>query len=313
MSNLYLNILVITCFLFAFALIASLLSNVGADIDRRKRRMDFIADKKNENEIFTELNQSFYKRIVAPKFNGILSTLSSMFPFLVGNEKTSQDLARQLRLAGMNVSVGMYMAGKSVFMIAVVVLTCILAVSFSGQGMMTVLGIFCVGLIVALMFPKMQLNSKVNARQGEIRRQLPDAIDLLSVCVEAGLSFDAGILKITEKMSGPFMDELKNMYRELQMGRPRREALKNLGEGSDIDELKTFTSAVIQADQMGIPIKNILKVQSAQLRLARKQRAQETGMKAPVKMLFPMIVFIFPALFIVILGPSVLNIMNNLM
>lgn len=275
MTGLYLNILVIACFLFAFFLISSLLSGVGADIDRRKRRMDFIADKKNENEIFAELNQSFYKRIIAPKLNGLLAALSSMFPFLVGNEKTSKELERQLRLAGINMSVGMYMAGKSVFMIAAVIITIVLAVAFSGQGVMTVLMVVCFGLIVALLLPKMQLTSKVNARQNAIRRQLPDAIDLLSVCVEAGLSFDAGILKITEKMSGPFMDELKNMYRELQMGRPRREALKNLGEGSDIDELKTFTSAVIQADQMGIPIKNILAVQSAQLRLARKQRAQE--------------------------------------
>ena len=145
---------------------------------------------------------------------------------------------------------------------------------------------------------------------GSIKSPAPSAKDLRPVCIESGLSFDASLLKVSERMEGPFIDELLKLYRQIQMGVPRSEALKNMANASEIPELKTFIAALAQATQLGIPMNNIMKVQSETLRETRMQMAREKGQKAPVKMLLPMVGLIFPVLFIVILGPVVINVMD---
>lgn len=312
MSGIYFNILVIFSAIMAFLLTCIALQGVGKSIDSRAKRMDYVAQKDSEQQVYEELNQSLFDRMFLPKISKLFSYLSDAFPLLFGNDKTNAELERQLRLAGMHMGANQYNVGKTVFMVAAVIVTIIVAIVLKGLGAMAVLIIVCIGLVLAILLPKSYLSSKVRKRQDAIRDSLPDVIDLLTVSITAGLSFDAGVQKVTEKMSGPFIDELKIMHVELQMGRTRREALKNLARCSDLNELKTFVSAVIQADQAGIPIKNILDVQSKQLRMNRMMRAKEKGQKAPVKMLLPMVGFIFPTLFIVILGPSILNIMKNL-
>jgi tight adherence protein C len=140
---------------------------------------------------------------------------------------------------------------------------------------------------------------------------MPDIMDLLTVCVEAGLGFDGALLKINERFEGPLVDEFMIVQREIQMSLPRKEALKKFSDRSGIPELKTFVGALIQADQMGLPMKNVLKVQSSQLRLARKQIAEEKAMKAPIKMMLPLVFFVFPVIFIVLLGPTVLQLIKT--
>lgn len=310
MDNISLNIMVISFALLTFLLVIILLKRFGENSDRKERRINYVTQKKTDKPIYEELNESFFSRIVQPKLSKWSTSLSSTFPFLFSNDKSNAAVERQIKLSGMNISAMQFNVGKTIFMLICVLVTVIVAFILSGKGMMTMLLVVVIGLLFAILLPKTYLTSKVKAREAMIRRSLPDVIDLLSVSITAGLSFDASVKKVTEKMSGPFISELKNMHNELQMGRPKREALRRLGECSDIPELKTFVSAVIQADQMGIPIKNILNVQSKQLRLNRRMNAQEQAQKAPIKMLFPMIMFIFPVIFIIILGPALLNIMS---
>ena len=184
----------------------------------------------------------------------------------------------------------------------------IIAVDMSPMIMLLVLAI---GVLLGVMGPTMYLRSRVSGHQNGIKKQLPDAMDLLCVCIEAGLGFDAALLKVSQKLRGPFIDELMIVYREIQMGRTRREALQNLCDATNLDELKTFASALVQAEQLGIPINNVMRSQSEQLRVERSQAAKEKGMKASIKMLIPMLLFIFPVVFIILMGPTVLNIIET--
>jgi tight adherence protein C len=141
-----------------------------------------------------------------------------------------------------------------------------------------------------------------------MRAQLPDALDLLAVSVEAGLGFDAAVAKLTEEMDGPLIEEFELTLNAMRIGESRQEALKKLSERADTAEVSAFVRAVVQADQFGISMGRILRVQAADSRLRRQAAAEEKAMKLPVKMLFPTAAFIFPAMFIVILGPAFLNI-----
>jgi tight adherence protein C len=155
--------------------------------------------------------------------------------------------------------------------------------------------------------PGLYLNSRVKRRQGEVSAELPDALDLLSVSVEAGLGFDGAVQKLTEHMDGPLIEEFELALGEIRIGESRSEALKKMAERSASQEMASFVRAIIQADQLGISLGRILKVQAGDTRLKRQLLAEEKAMKAPIKMLFPTIAFIFPAMFLVVLGPAFLN------
>jgi tight adherence protein C len=165
---------------------------------------------------------------------------------------------------------------------------------------------------IAFMAPDYILNAKARRRREAIRTQLPDALDLLAVSVEAGLGFDGAVTKLTEHMHGALIDEFAMTLGEIRIGETRQTALKKMAERVDAPELSTFIRAVVQADQLGISLGRILRVQAADSRLRRQQAAEEKAMKAPIKMLFPTVIFIFPAMFIVLLGPALMNIMRVL-
>jgi tight adherence protein C len=155
--------------------------------------------------------------------------------------------------------------------------------------------------------PTMFINSRVRQRQTSVAAELPDALDLLSVSVEAGLGFDGAVQKLTEHMQGPLIEEFEFALGEMRIGEGRQEALKKMSERSASPEMASFVRAIIQADQLGISLGRILRIQAADARLKRQLLAEEKAMKAPIKMLFPTVLFIFPAMFIVILGPAFLN------
>jgi tight adherence protein C len=157
------------------------------------------------------------------------------------------------------------------------------------------------------MFPGLYLNSRVRRRQAEVSAELPDALDLLAVSVEAGLGFDGAVQKLTEHMDGPLIEEFELALGEIRIGEGRSEALKKMAERSSSQEMASFVRAIIQADQLGISLGRILKVQAGDTRLKRQLLAEEKAMKAPIKMLFPTVAFIFPAMFLVVLGPAFLN------
>src|SRR5882724_1066912 len=164
-----------------------------------------------------------------------------------------------------------------------------------------------VGAAIGLIAPEIFLTLKTRSRRDTIRSELPDALDLLAVSVEAGLGFDGAVAKLVDHMEGPLIDEFGLMMSEIRVGETRTVALRKMAERVDATELSNFVRAVIQAEQLGISLGRILRVQATDTRLRRQAAAEEKAMKAPIKMLFPTVLFIFPAMFLVILGPAFLN------
>jgi tight adherence protein C len=163
-------------------------------------------------------------------------------------------------------------------------------------------------IIISVLIPSTLLKGRINTRKRKMTFELPDILDLMTVSVEAGLGFDAALGKITETAKGELVKELQITIREIQLGKSRREALTHMSKRCDIPDISNFVTSFVQADQLGVSIGRILRVQADQMRDKRKQRAREQAMKAPVKMLIPMVFFIFPTIFVVILGPAMIQI-----
>lgn len=173
-------------------------------------------------------------------------------------------------------------------------------------------GLIFMGLMgfIGWYIPEWMLRSKSGARQEGMRRALPDALDLLSITVEAGLGFDAAVARVARQAGGPLGEELHRVLQEMQLGKSRADALRDLGERTTIPEFKSFVLAMIQADIFGISISKVLHVQAGEMRLKRRQRAEEKAQKVPIKIIFPLLACIFPALFVVLLGPAMIRIFN---
>lgn len=163
---------------------------------------------------------------------------------------------------------------------------------------------------LGLLIPNFFLKSSEKNRKTSILKSLPDVLDLLSVSVEAGLGFDQAIQKVTEKTRGPLSEEFEKTLQEINMGKQRREALRDMANRIDVDDVTVFLSSIIQADQLGVSITNVLRSQSQQGRTNRRLRAEEKAQKTPIKMLVPLVLFVFPSLLIVLLGPAVLQIID---
>ena len=181
-----------------------------------------------------------------------------------------------------------------------------------GAGPVMALAFGAAGIGIGYIVPEFWLSRKVKARQKLIVLQIPDALDLLTISVRAGLGFDAALAKVVEKLRGPLPDEFRRALAEIRMGKSRREALRDIVPRTDVPSLTNFISAILQAEQLGVSISKVLQVQSEQLRIERRQRAEEMAQKAPIKMLFPLVGCIFPSLFIVILGPAVIMLIQGL-
>lgn len=284
-----------------FFVVSSIGYNKGKEADAKERKIEYISGKKkvqNEKE-----GEKSSKRFLSSQIQA-LNNMANRSAANVKKNAKYKLVEKQLRLAGLSISPENFLFYKKAIMVLIIVVSAFIAI------ITKMIFLILIGLLIALLIPNLYLNSKVKSHQQGIRDQLPDAMDLLGVCIESGLSFDASLLKVSERMEGPFIDELLKLYRQIQMGVPRGDALKNMANSSEIPELKTFIAALAQATQLGIPMNNIMKVQSETLRETRMQMAREKGQKAPVKMLLPMVGLIFPVLFIVILGPVVINIMS---
>ena len=166
--------------------------------------------------------------------------------------------------------------------------------------------------IVASFVPDFWLDSKARNRQAEIARDLPEALDLLALTVEAGLGLEQGLELLVDNLSGPLQEEINRLLRETGLGVSRRDALKGMRERTDVPDLSSLVVALIQAGEMGTAISHVLKVQAEQVRLRRRQRAKEKAAQTPVKILFPVIIGIFPAIFVVTVGPGAISIMQNM-
>jgi tight adherence protein C len=245
----------------------------------------------------------FRARVVAPASHSLASLVLRLNP-----QVTVESVRVKLLAAGMSdtVSPTGFLAAKGVCACAGVLFGALMGGSSSGPvgGLFFAVASGGIGFLA----PGFFLSMRTRRRREDGRAQLPDALDLLAVSVEAGLGFDGAISKLTDHMEGPLAEEFGHVLGEMRIGEGRQEALKKLSERVDAPEIAAFTRAIIQADQLGISLGRILRVQAADTRLRRQAAAEERAMKAPIKMLFPTVGFIFPAMFLVILGPAFLNI-----
>ena len=253
-----------------------------------------------------ELQQPFFERIVRPTIQRLARA---------GRRQEGGMIARidaKLERAGYpgGLRGADWIGVKLMSLIAFVVLFFLLALFLTGSP---ILGIFfgIAGAAFGYIAPEFWLGRKMRARSYAMILQLPDALDLLTISVEAGLGFDAALSKVVEKMEGPLIDEYRQALAEVRMGRSRRDALRDVANRADAQPVSNFIGAIVQAEQLGVPIAKVLQIQSNQLRIERRQRAEEAAAKAPVKMLFPMVGCIFPTIFIVILGPAIIKVMGG--
>jgi tight adherence protein C len=197
---------------------------------------------------------------------------------------------------------------KGLGLIVLLVLGAIAGIAFDGVRGAAVGGV--IGALLGFYTPDMVIYDLGDRRQNKIRRTLPDIIDTLTISVEAGLGFDAALANVTRYGMGPVAAEFARMLQEMQIGMPRVDALRTLGQRTKVVELKTFCTTMVQASELGIPTANVLREQSREMRIRRRQRAEEAAQKVPVKVLFPLIFCLFPSLFIVVLGPAAIRIFH---
>jgi tight adherence protein C len=242
----------------------------------------------------------FRERVMLP-----LTTQVAKVMFKVNPKASTESVSKKLMAAGLrNASPNGFIASQGIFALAAGFFG-LLLLGAAKPSAAPIFGLLCG--VLGFMGPSFVLNSKVRSRQAAVASELPDALDLLSVSVEAGLGFDGAVQKLTEHMKGPLIEEFELALGEMRIGESRVEALKKMAERSGSQEMASFVRAIIQADQLGISLGRILRIQAGDTRLKRQLLAEEKAMKAPIKMLFPTVAFIFPAMFIVILGPAFLN------
>ena len=243
----------------------------------------------------------FRERVMMP-----LTTQVAKLMFKVNPKASTETVAKKLMAAGMrNTSPNGFIASQGIFAL----IAGFFGLVLFGAAKPAMAPIFGLGMgVLGFMGPSFVLNARVRSRSAAVAAELPDALDLLSVSVEAGLGFDGAVQKLTEHMDGPLIEEFELALGEMRIGESRVEALKKMSERSASPEMASFVRAIIQADQLGISLGRILRIQAGDTRLKRQLLAEEKAMKAPIKMLFPTVGFIFPAMFIVILGPAFLNV-----
>jgi tight adherence protein C len=253
-----------------------------------------------------ELNQPFFDRVMRPTIQRLARA---------GRRQEGGMVARvdaKLERAGYpgGLRGADWVGVKFLALIGFAVLLFVLGLLLTGQFVVALL-FLAVGGAIGYVAPEFWLGRKIRARSQSMVLLLPDVLDLLTISVEAGLGFDAALAKVVEKMEGPLVDEFSQALAEVRMGRPRREALRDVATRADAQPVSNFVGAIVQAEQLGVPIAKVLQIQSNQLRIERRQRAEEAAAKAPVKMLVPMVGCIFPTIFIVILGPAVITVMGG--
>lgn len=248
-----------------------------------------------------ELQQPFRDRVVTPFVKRLAATLSRFAP-----QQNYERLRQKLIEAGSPAGLGpAEFTGLRVLLCVGFAALLFLLFLASGSGTLILVLVPLVTGLMGYLMPGIWLGSRIKQRKNEVIRALPDAIDLLTISVEAGLGFDPALQRVIEKWDNALTREFGRMQSEIRMGHSRREAMRAIAQRINVDDLNVFTSAIIQADQLGVSISQVLRIQSKQMRMRRRQRAEEKAHKAPIKMIFPMVFLIFPALYIVLLGPAV--------
>lgn len=309
MSTLYIIVIVFTVLLaiacFVFTLTISKNEKLLKDRleEMTDNKIDIIEDKVNVKDL------PLGERLVRPYVIQSSAMLQKLLP-----RNTIDMIEKKLIVAGnpggMTPTTFLGQIGFT-GVVCPAIATVLFMVLMKKVGLSLLMGMFLSAILIVMQFNKISTATKV--RKKAIVKNLPFALDLLTISVDAGLGFDSAVDKVVLNMDGPISDEFKRLLAEMRIGRPRKDALRDMIERTEVEELSEFVVAIIQADQLGIGLSKLLKVQAKQMRVKARQKAQEQANKAPVKMLIPMVMFIFPCIFAVLLGPAAFTIIDAFM
>lgn len=299
------GILMFCCVLLVF-------QKKGERHDTLQRRLLSIANNKQkgymaDDELSLPFSERFSKLFIQPMLEFLKQYLHKLPKQLSGDNPKTEKLKRQVYQAGLIIGVQEYQTIRIIVILGAAVFTFMLTL-FTGQSIKYCLLAPLFGAYMGYAFMRFDLSSRINKRRKAIEKQLPEVLDLLSINVEAGLGFEQAISHVIEHLEGPLIDELTITYREMSMGRKRRDALLLLGDRCDINDVKSFVGAIIQAGELGISIKNVLCSQAVTMRQNRRNKIEEKAHKISTKILLPMVIFIFPVIFIILMGPAVVRV-----
>ena len=254
-----------------------------------------------------ELSQPFSKRVLVPLMENISNLAQRFTP-----SNSIEAVRHKLELGGIGhkIKPAQFLSIRIMGSLVLGILS--LLIAFAGtipflQRLLMIAVAFALGYLV----PGIWLGSKITKRQNNVLKALPDALDLLTICVEAGLDFTASMLKVAEKWDNELSAAFMRTVQEMQLGKLRREAMRNMANSMDVPDVTSFVAAIVQADALGVSMAKVMRIQSDTMRMKRRQRAEEKARQAPVKMMLPLVFFIFPTILIVLLGPAVIQIKNT--
>jgi tight adherence protein C len=311
MMMLYIVIGVIAVIGVAGTLVFVGLRNPEADTERilQDRLEEFNQKGEDVSLEKIEMSQPFTQRVIYPIARSFGELAVKFTP-----QNALQNISKMLELSGSPASMDPQIFLAMQIILAVFLSGLMLLVFTVGETKLEPIMLLVVALIAAVIgyaTPLLLLQSRIGRRQKDVRRSMPDALDLLTICVEAGLGFDAAMQKVSEKWETELSIALSRVLREIQLGKLRREALRDMADRIGLNELTSFVAAVIQSESLGVSLAKVLRIQSDQMRIKRRQIAEEEAHKAPIKMLIPMALLIFPSLMIVLLTPAGLKLWHS--
>lgn len=278
---------------------------MSGPVQMRLRALDILVHGRTDIEV--ELDKPFSQRIISPLSQSVAEKLTRITPQAIRTLVEGKIMLAG-GFGGLSPDQFLLLCGLLAVVFPSVTAT---LMSFASMPFNKVFSLAMCTFSFGFYLPFFLINRKIASRKISMQKALPDVLDLLTVSVEAGLGFDGALTKLSEKMRGALVDEFNQVLHEIRMGVSRRNALQALADRCGVDDISLFTTSIIQADQLGVSIGNVLRVQSAAMRDKRRQRAEEKAQKAPVKMLMPLVLFIFPTIFIVLLGPALIQISTS--
>ena len=316
MSPLVIGLIVIVLVVVIILVIVGLRSPEAGD-PLQARLAEFSARERPVTLEEIEMSQPFRDRVLLP-----LARRLGEFVVRFTPQASLQAIQHQLDLAGNPKGLDptlFYVArlGAAVLIAAALFMLTLIAPHdsafsfYSSGGVAKAILMTGAGAAFGFYLPNMLISSRITRRQDVITKAMPDALDLLTVCVEAGLGFDQAMAKVCEKWENELSLGFERVIQEIRLGKLRREALRDMADRMDVADITSFVAAIIQADQLGVSIGKVLRIQSEQMRIKRRQRAEKKAHEAPVKMLIPMVFLIFPSIYIVLLGPSAIQILKS--
>lgn len=281
-------------------------SGSGQSLDDRLEEMAALGQPISLEKL--ELSEPFTDRVIKPLMRGIAALIQRTTP-----QRMLEQAQHQLELAGViqRIKPAQFVGIRVVATVAGGILGLLLASLSASSGFGQKLLMVGGGIAFGYILPQYMLTSQIRKRQENVLKALPDALDLLTICVEAGLGFDSSMSKVAEKWDNELSLAFTRAVQEMQLGKLRREALRDMATSLDVGDVTSFVAAIVQADQLGVSMAKVMRIQSEQMRLKRRQRAEEKARQAPVKIMIPLVFFIFPTILIVLLGPAILQIRDS--